>query len=83
MFVVTQMDPRQTPKFEPPHQLAVHLAQLLLCSGYWHTGVQLMPSTWHVLGVMQERPPALPGPGLQAGAALALPFCRGQANSAI
>ena len=42
VFVVTQMDPRETPKFEPPHQLAVQVAKLLLCSVDWHTGVQLI-----------------------------------------
>ena len=83
MFVRAQMDPRQTPEFEPPHQLAVHVAKLLLCRVYWYTGVQLMHSTCHVLGVMREQLPALPGPGLQAGAAPALPSCREQADFAI
>ena len=42
VFIATQMDPRQTPKLEPPHQLAVHVAKPLLCSVDWHTGVQLI-----------------------------------------
>ena len=83
VIVAKQMDPRQTPKSTPPQQLALHVAEPLLCSVYWHTGVQLMCSTWHVLGVMREQLPALPGLGLLAAAAPALPSCREQADSAI
>ena len=83
VFVAAQMDPRQTLRFGPPHQLAVHVAKPLLCKVYLHFGVQLMRSAWHGMEVMQEQLPALPGPGLQASAAPALPSCREPADSAV